>query len=82
MKGDHELMLKMINCIRSDDTPLANIVNGSEEDRVAQVKSERDKSGGGSYEIINKKNKVSSYLGGGADYIVPTVWMDSTALCY
>ena len=61
MKGDHSLMLKMINMIRDESTPLPEIVQTSEEQqKIEQVKSQRDKSGHASYDIVNKKNKVSS----------------------
>ena len=61
MKGDHKLMLKMINMIRNKTIPLPEIVQTSEEQRIEQVKSQRDKSGHASYEIVNKKNKVSRW---------------------
>ena len=57
MKGDHKLMLKMINKMRVESLP--EIVQASEEQRIEQVKSQRDKSSYASYEIVNKKNKVS-----------------------
>ena len=60
MKGDHNLMLKMINKIRDEGTPLPDIVQTCEDDRIAQVRLERGKSGHGNYDIVNKKNKVSS----------------------
>ena len=50
----------MINKIRDEGTPLPDIVETCEDDQIEQVKLERGKSGNGSYEIINKKNKVSS----------------------
>ena len=61
MKGDHKLMLKMINMIRNKTMPLPEIVQTSEEQRIEQVKSQRDESGHASYEIVNKKNKVSRW---------------------
>ena len=61
MKGDHKLILKMINKIRDENLSLPDIVETSEDDRITQVKSQRDKSGHANWEIINKKNKVSSY---------------------
>ena len=64
MKGDHKLMLNMINMIRDVSTPLPEVVQSSEEQRIEQVKSQRDKSGHASYDIVNKKNKVSSYWEG------------------
>ena len=60
MKGDHKLMLKMINKIRDEGTPLPDIVQTCEADQIAQVRLERGKSGHGNYDIVNKKNKVSS----------------------
>ena len=60
MKGDHQLMLKMVNKIRDKDTPLPDIVETYEDDRIEQVRLQRDKSGHANYDIINKKNKVSS----------------------
>ena len=60
MKGNHELMLKMINKMRDEDTPLPDIVETCEDDRIEQVRLQRDKSGHANYDIINKKNKVSS----------------------
>ena len=61
MKDDHLLMLQMINTIRAK--PLPDIVQGSEEQQIEQVKSQRQESGEGkgSYEIVNKKNKVSDF---------------------
>ena len=63
MKGDHCLMLQMINTIRSRAKPLPDIVQGSEEQQIDQVRSQRRESGEGkgSYEVVNKKNKVSDY---------------------
>ena len=60
MKGDHQLMLEMINKIRDEGTPLPDIVETCEGDRVEQVRLQRDKSGHANYDIINKKSKVSS----------------------
>ena len=60
MKGDHKLMVKMINKIRDEGIPLPDIIENCEEDQIAQVRLKRGKSGHASYEIINKKNKVSS----------------------
>ena len=57
MKGDHKLMLKMINKMRVASLP--EIVQASEEQRIEQVKSQRGKPSHASYEIVNKKNKVS-----------------------
>ena len=61
MKGDDKLMLKMINMVRDETMPLPEIVQTSDEQRIEQVKSQRDKSGHASYEIVNKKNKVSRW---------------------
>ena len=60
MKGNHKLMLKMINKMRDEDTPLPGIVQTCDGDRTEQVRLQRDKSGHANYDIINKKNKVSS----------------------
>ena len=60
MKDDHDLILKMINKIRDEDTPLPDIVQTCEDERIAQVRVQRGKSGHASYDIVNKKNKVSS----------------------
>ena len=56
-------MLQMINKIRSRAKPLPDIVQGSEEQQIEQVRSQRRESGEGrgSYEVVNKKNKVSDY---------------------
>ena len=81
MMGDHQLVLKMINMIRIKDEPLPDIVQGSEEQQIEQLKSYRHESGYADYEIVNKKNKVTYYCGGGADCIYLVVWMDSATLC-
>ena len=60
MKGDHQLMLKMINKIRDKGKPLPDIVETCEGDRIEQVRLQQDKSGDANYDIINKNNKVSS----------------------
>jgi len=80
-KGDHNLILKMINIIRANDKPLPNIEQISEDHRIAQIKFQRDKSGHSDWDIVNKKTKVRSYKRGGADHIVSLVWMDFTTLC-
>lgn len=59
MKGDDRLVLEMLNKIRDETTPLPAVDQTSEEHRIEQVRSQRDKSGHSSYEIVNKKNKVS-----------------------
>ena len=45
--------------------PLPEIVQTSEEQRIEQVKSQRDKLSHARYEIVNKKNKVSNVEGVG-----------------
>ena len=65
MNGDHSLMLKMINKIRDESMPLPEIVQTSAEQRIEQVKSQRDKLSHARYEIVNKKNKVGSIEGVG-----------------
>ena len=84
MKGDYKLMLKMINKIRDEGTPLPDIVETCEDDRIAQVKFHRYRSGHADWVIVNKKNKVSCKPteGGGAYHITVIVWMDCTTLCY
>ena len=76
MKGDYKLMLKMINKIRDD-------VETCEDDRIAQVKFHRYRSGHADWVIVNKKNKVSCKPteGGGTYHITVIVWMDCTTLC-
>ena len=61
MKGDHGLLLKMINVIRDENSPLPDIEQTSEEHRIAQVIIQRGYTGHADYGIINKRNKVSSY---------------------
>ena len=70
MKGDHNLMLKMINKIRDEGTPLPDIVQTCEADQIVQVRSERGRSGHGNYDIVNKKNKVSSKAIEGVELII------------
>ena len=60
MKGDHKLMLEMINKMRDKETPLPDIVETSEDDQIEQVKVQRGKSGHADWNIVNKKNKVGS----------------------
>lgn len=61
MKDDHKLMLEMINVLRDKKVPLPNIEQVSEDQLLTQVKLQRDKSGHADWNIINRKNKVSSY---------------------
>ena len=58
MKGDHKLVLTMMNKMRDKDLP--DILLTCEDDRIAQVKKQRDISGNSNWEIVNKKNKVSN----------------------
>ena len=61
MKGNHELMLEMINKLRDKGTPLPDIAQICEADRISQVRSERDsRSVYASYDAVNKKDEVSS----------------------
>ena len=60
MKDNHELMLEMINKIRDKGTPLPDIAQICEADRLSQVRSERERSLYASCDVVNKKDEVSS----------------------
>ena len=53
-------MLEMINKIRDKGTPLPDIEQICEADRISQVRSERGRLVYTSCDVVNKKDEVSS----------------------